>query len=167
LCEWLAELDLVEQFDEFFFLESGVARGGVQIPEVATDAEAAAIYQAGSDALRFVAAHLPAAEFFVEAQRRGIPAAMLAAPEEALDDPHFVARGFRAEVLHDDLGQSFVYPGPMFRAPASPWRTRGRAPHLDEHAQTARRAPGDAVPGAQAHGPVHAASRRTTSGGGN
>ena len=115
-------------------------RGGVQIPEVAADPEAAAIYQAGSDALRFVAEHLPAAAFFVEAQQRGIPAAMLAAPEEVLSDPHFVARGFPVEIFHDDLGRSFVYPGPVFRAPASPWRVRGRAPHLDEHGETVRRA---------------------------
>ncbi len=59
LSEWLVELGLVDQFAEFFFLELGVERGGVQIPEVAADPEAAAIYQAGSDALRFVAEHLP------------------------------------------------------------------------------------------------------------
>jgi crotonobetainyl-CoA:carnitine CoA-transferase CaiB-like acyl-CoA transferase len=140
LCQWLVELGLVDQFEEFFFLELGVERGGVQIPEVAADPEAAAIYQAGSDALRFVAEHLPAAAFFVEAQQRGIPAAMLAAPEDAFSDPHFVARGFPVEIFHDDLGRSFVYPGPVFRAPASPWRVRGRAPHLDEHGESLRRA---------------------------
>jgi crotonobetainyl-CoA:carnitine CoA-transferase CaiB-like acyl-CoA transferase len=139
LCEWLVDLDLVDQFEEFFFLESGVVRGGVQIPEVGTDPEAAAIYQAGSDALRLVAAHLPAATFFLEAQQRGIPAAVLAAPEEVLSDPHFVARGFPTEIFHEDLGRTFVYPGPVFRAPASPWRVGGRAPHLDEHGETARR----------------------------
>jgi crotonobetainyl-CoA:carnitine CoA-transferase CaiB-like acyl-CoA transferase len=136
LGEWIVELGLRDQFEEFFFLEMGVERGGVLIPTIASDPEAAAIYQAGADALRFVAKHLPARTFFVEAQLRGIPAAVLLAPEEVIGDEHFVARGFPVEIHHDDLRRSFVYPGAAFRAPASPWRVRGRAPHLNEHAGT-------------------------------
>ena len=110
-------------------------RGGVQLPEIASDPEAAAIYQAGSDGLRLVAEHLAGEKFFVEAQQRGIPAAMLFAPEDVLHDPHFIARGFPVDILHEDIGRSYVYPGAVFHAPASPWRVRGRAPHLDEHAE--------------------------------
>ncbi len=136
LAEWMEELGLAGQFEEFFFLEMGVERGGVQIPEVASDPEAAAIYQAGADALRFVAAHLPGEAFFLEAQRRGIPAAVLLSPDEVFGDAHFVARGFAVDVPHEDLGRSFVYPGPVFQAPAAPWQVRARAPHVDEHAET-------------------------------
>ena len=136
LLEWMEQLGLADQFEEFFFLEMGVERGGVQLPDIASDPEAAAIYQAGSDALRLVAAQVPANEFFLEAQRRGIPAAVLLSPDEVLGDVHFLARGFPVEVLHEDLGRSFVYPGPVFQASASPWRVRGRAPHIDEHADT-------------------------------
>jgi crotonobetainyl-CoA:carnitine CoA-transferase CaiB-like acyl-CoA transferase len=138
LSEWMTELGLSDQFDEFFFVGMGVERGGVELPEIAADPEAAAIYQAGADGLRAVAAHLPGQEFFVQAQTRGIPAAMLFAPEEVVEDPHFVGRGFVVDVHHEDLGRSFRYPGPVFRAPASPWRVRGRAPHVDEHAQQVR-----------------------------
>ena len=132
--EWIVELGLSDQFEDFFFLEMGVERGGVLVPAIASDPEAAAIYQAGADALRFVAEHLPGKAFFLEAQRRGIPAAVLYSPEEVMGDEHLIARGFPVEVHHDDLGRSFVYPGAAFQAPASPWKVRGRAPHLDEHA---------------------------------
>ncbi len=131
--EWIVELGLRDQFEDSFFLEMGVERGGVLIPAIASDPEAAAIYQAGADALRFVAEHLPGKAFFLEAQRRGIPAAVLYSPEEVMSDEHLIARGFPVEVHHDDLGRSFVYPGAAFQAPASPWKVRGRAPHLDEH----------------------------------
>ncbi|HEY6426855.1 MAG TPA: CoA transferase [Acidimicrobiales bacterium] len=136
LMEWMEQLGLAGQFEEFFFLGMGVERGGVQLPEIASDPEAAAIYQAGADGLRLVAAHLPGQEFFLEAQRRGIPAAVLLSPDEVLGDAHFVARGFPIDILHEDLGRSFVYPGPVYRASASPWRVRGRAPHVGEHADT-------------------------------
>jgi crotonobetainyl-CoA:carnitine CoA-transferase CaiB-like acyl-CoA transferase len=133
LMEWMEQLGLAGRFEEFFFLGMGVERGGVQLPEIASDPEAAAIYQAGADALRLVAAHLPGQEFFLEAQRRGIPAAVLLSPDEVLGDAHFVARGFPVDIMHEDLGRSFVYPGPMYRASASPLRVRGRAPHVGEH----------------------------------
>jgi crotonobetainyl-CoA:carnitine CoA-transferase CaiB-like acyl-CoA transferase len=135
LIEWIGELGLTDQFEDFFFLEMGVERGGVRIPDIASDPEAAAIYQAGADGLRFVAGHLGGKAFFLEAQRRGIPAGMLFAPEDVMDDPHFVARGFPVAIEHEDFGRSFTYPGAAFQAPASPWMVRGRAPHVDEHAE--------------------------------
>jgi crotonobetainyl-CoA:carnitine CoA-transferase CaiB-like acyl-CoA transferase len=134
--EWVVELGLRDEFDDFFFLEMGVERGGVRIPDIASDPEAAAIYQAGSDALQFVARHLPGRSFFIEAQRRGLPAAVLFAPEDVVQDEHFIARGFPTEIHHEDLGRSFVYPGAPFHAAASPWRVRGRAPRLDEHSES-------------------------------
>jgi crotonobetainyl-CoA:carnitine CoA-transferase CaiB-like acyl-CoA transferase len=136
LMQWMEELGLAGSFEEFFFLGMGVERGGVQLPEVGSDPEAAAIYQAGAEGLRVVAAHLPGQEFFLEAQRRGIPAAVLLSPDEVLGDAHFVARGFPVDIRHEDFGRSFVYPGPVYRAPASPWRVQGRAPHVGEHADT-------------------------------
>jgi crotonobetainyl-CoA:carnitine CoA-transferase CaiB-like acyl-CoA transferase len=133
LIDWIVELGLVDLIDEFFFLEMGVERGGVRVPEIASDPEAAAIYQAGADALRAVAGHLPARVFFLEAQRRDIPAGVLFAPEEVMEDEHFIARGFPTVVHHEDRDRSFVYPGAPFRAPRSPWGVRRRAPHVGEH----------------------------------
>lgn len=133
LIDWVLELGIAEEIDEFFFLEVGVQRGGVLVPEISSDPEAAAIYQAGADALRCVASHLPGMAFFLEAQRRGIPVGIVMAPEEILENEHFVARGFPVEVVHEDLGRTFVYPGAPFVAPRCPWQVRGRAPHLGEH----------------------------------
>jgi crotonobetainyl-CoA:carnitine CoA-transferase CaiB-like acyl-CoA transferase len=131
--EWMEELGIADQMEEFFFLGLGAARGGVLVPEIGSDPEVAAIYQAGGEALRLVAEHVGAREFFLGAQRRGIPAGMLLAPEDVLADEHFVARGFPVEVHHEDLQRTFLYPGAPFRATASPWRVRGRAPHCGEH----------------------------------
>jgi crotonobetainyl-CoA:carnitine CoA-transferase CaiB-like acyl-CoA transferase len=133
LADWIVELGLTEDVAEFFFLEMGVERGGVLVAEVATDPLVAAIYQAGSDSLRTVAEHVAAEEFFVGAQRRGIPAGVLFGPEDVMGNEHFIARGFPVEVRHDDLDRSIVYPGAPFHAPVSPWRVRGRAPHVGEH----------------------------------
>jgi crotonobetainyl-CoA:carnitine CoA-transferase CaiB-like acyl-CoA transferase len=57
------------------------------------------------------------------------------APEDVIENEHFVARGFPVAVHHEDLGRTFTYPGPAFRAPSSPWRVRGRAPHVGEHTE--------------------------------
>jgi crotonobetainyl-CoA:carnitine CoA-transferase CaiB-like acyl-CoA transferase len=136
LIDWIGELGINDQIEELFFLEIGVQRGGVLVPEVASDPEVAAIYQAGADALRCVAENLPAKEFFLDAQRRGIAVGVLFAPEDVIEDEHFIARGFPVEIHHEDLNRSFIYPGAAFHAPASPWRVRGRAPHLGEHTET-------------------------------
>ena len=50
----------------------------------------------------------------------------------AAQDPHFVARGFPAEIEHPELGRSFTYPGAPYRFTATPWSAR-RAPLLGEH----------------------------------
>ncbi|MHB8464460.1 MAG: CaiB/BaiF CoA transferase family protein [Acidimicrobiales bacterium] len=138
LREWILELGMADQIGEFFFLEMGVERGGVLLSEIASDPEAAAIYQTGADALRQVAERMAAKEFFVSAQRRGLPVGMAFAPEDVIEDEHFIARGFPVSIEHEDLGRSFVYPGAPFRASASPWRVRGRAPHVGEHQDVLR-----------------------------
>jgi crotonobetainyl-CoA:carnitine CoA-transferase CaiB-like acyl-CoA transferase len=133
LADWIVELGMVERMEEFFFLELGVERGGVNVAEVESDPIVAAVYQAGSDGLRTLAEHLPAKEFFVSAQRRGLAVGMLFAPEDVIEDEHFIDRGFPVELYHEDLDRSFTYPGAPFHAPASPWRVRRRAPHVGEH----------------------------------
>ncbi len=133
LADWVVELDLVDEIAEFFFLEMGVERGGILLSEIDTDPLAAAIYQAGSDALRDVAEHLPARRFFIESQTRGLPAGHLCAPEEVIEDEHFIARGFPVDIHHEDLGRTFTYPGAPFRATGSPWQVRHASPHIGEH----------------------------------
>ncbi len=66
------------------------------------------------------------------AQRCRLPWAPVRAPEDLLDDPHLADRGFLVAVDHPELGRAFVYPGAPFRAGATPWRIRRRAPLLGE-----------------------------------
>ena len=133
LLSWLDDLGVTEKFPETFFLEMGRDRGGVQLTELADDVEAREIFGAGRDALIFIASTMRDDEFFVEGQRRGLAVGVIYAPEEVMEDPHFVARGFPTPVDHDDLGSTFRYPGAAFIAERSPWRISGRAPHVGEH----------------------------------
>ncbi|NQZ99012.1 MAG: CoA transferase, partial [Myxococcales bacterium] len=54
-------------------------------------------------------------------------------PEEALEDPHFVERGFPVEVEHPELGRRVTYPGAPYKFEKSPWAISRRAPKLGEH----------------------------------
>ena len=80
-----------------------------------------------------LASRLTSVEYFRGAQRAGMAAGVIYAPEEAFEDEHFVARGFQQELEHEDLEQSFRYPGAPYRFEKSPWALRRRAPHLGEH----------------------------------
>jgi benzylsuccinate CoA-transferase BbsE subunit len=132
LLRWLDDLGLRSEYHESFFLEMGEARGGVQTNEIHTDVEAGAIFNAGREALRFIAERLDAYEFFVGAQRHGLATGIVYSPEEVIEDPHFVARGFPVEVEHRELGRSFTYPGLPFVCQAAPGAIT-RAPRLGEH----------------------------------
>jgi crotonobetainyl-CoA:carnitine CoA-transferase CaiB-like acyl-CoA transferase len=131
--EWIVELGLAERVEDFVFLELAIERGGVSMTEVDADPEVAAMYQAGADALRAIAEHLPAKQFFLDAQRRGLAVGAVLAAEDVIEDEHYRSRGFPVSILHEDLGRSFFYPGAPFHASESPWRVRGRAPHVGEH----------------------------------
>ncbi|HEV8296223.1 MAG TPA: CoA transferase [Acidimicrobiales bacterium] len=132
LLGWLDDLGLRDEYPETFFIEMGVARGGVQLSEIHTDVEAQAIFNAGREALRFIAARVGAYEFFTGAQSHGIAAGIVYAPEEVIEDPHFVARGFPVPVEHPELGRTITYPGLPFVCPAAPGGIT-RAPRLGEH----------------------------------
>ena len=129
LVGWLKDLGLDDQFEERFFLEMGVERGGVHLHELAGNPEAQAIFGAGREGLRFIAERLDAQEFFLQGQSRGLSVGILNAPEDVMADPHFAARGFHVEVEHAELGRSFVYPGLPFKGTAAGGEIR-RAPLL-------------------------------------
>jgi crotonobetainyl-CoA:carnitine CoA-transferase CaiB-like acyl-CoA transferase len=133
LLDWLTELGLRDEFEEAFFLELGIQRGEIHFSEIGRDAEATAIFGACRGAVSLIASKLSAHDFFVGAQRRGLACGIVAAPEEVIENEHFVARRFPVPVFHDDLGREVVYPGAPFLAPASPWRLTRRAPHVGEH----------------------------------
>jgi crotonobetainyl-CoA:carnitine CoA-transferase CaiB-like acyl-CoA transferase len=67
------------------------------------------------------------------AQRRAAGWAPVFSPREIVDSKQLAAREYWIRVAHEDLGESFIYPGAPFKLEATPWRQRGRAPHVGEH----------------------------------
>jgi len=72
-------------------------------------------------------------ELVAEAQRRGAGWAPVFSPREIVDSKQLAAREYWVRVHHEDLGESFIYPGAPFKLSETPWKQRGRAPHLGEH----------------------------------
>lgn len=72
-------------------------------------------------------------ELVEEAQRRGAGWAPIFSPSEIVDSEHLAAREYWVRVHHEDLDESFVYPGAPFKLSETPWQQRGRAPHIGEH----------------------------------
>ena len=133
LVQWLTELGLNDDFDEFFFLEMGIERGGITISEIGENAEATAVFGASRAAMAMIASKLPAYDFFVGAQSRAIPVGIINSIEEILGDPHIIERGFPVPVHHEDLGRDVIYAGAPFKMSRTPWRITRRAPKLGEH----------------------------------
>jgi crotonobetainyl-CoA:carnitine CoA-transferase CaiB-like acyl-CoA transferase len=72
-------------------------------------------------------------DLVAEAQRRGFGWAPVFSPSEIVESKHLAARDYWVRVAHDDLGESFIYPGAPWILAETPWRQRGRAPHVGEH----------------------------------
>lgn len=131
--DWLEELDLADEFPETFFLTMGIERGGVHYQDLGSDVEATAIYAAGREALCLIASRLSAREFFFGAQSRDFQCGVVYAPEEAIRDEHFRARGFPVSVHHPELGRDVIYPGAFFNDAEGGYRIRRRPPLVGEH----------------------------------
>jgi len=125
---WLRELGLLEHFPGTPVLELAMEGGPITTTALADDDLARAKSAAGREAITFLAEHMPAYAFFTASQERGFQAGIVNAPEEALDDPHFAARGFPVAVEHPELRRSFRYPGAPYRFTGTPWRIKRRAP---------------------------------------
>jgi crotonobetainyl-CoA:carnitine CoA-transferase CaiB-like acyl-CoA transferase len=132
LSQWLDELGLRDEFPEAFFLDLGAQRAVITSAEIAEDPEVMAIYGAGREALTFIGSRLPAYEFFVGSQERGLPTGIVYSPDEAFADPHIVARGFPTPVEHAD-GARVSYPGAPYRFSRSPWAISRPSPRVGEH----------------------------------
>jgi benzylsuccinate CoA-transferase BbsE subunit len=68
-----------------------------------------------------------------EAQARGGGWAPVYSPREIVEAEQLKARDYWVSVHHEDLGESFIYPGAPFKLSRTPWKQRGRAPHVGEH----------------------------------
>ncbi|NKB96973.1 MAG: carnitine dehydratase [Pseudomonadales bacterium] len=131
---WIRTLGLEPEFPEAVFLEMGAAwEGQFELSKIGEDDTITAIFSAGRDALKLIATKVSAYDFFIGCQNAGLAVGPINSPEEAFEDPHFVARGFQVPVQHEDLDRTIVYPGAPYKLPASPWQIAHRAPHLGEH----------------------------------
>ena len=131
---WLRSLDLLDALEEAPLLEVAAGLGRHLDPgRAAEDETEAALLAAGRAAMNLLAVRLPAYEFFEGAQQRGFQVGIIYAPEQVIEDRHFVARGFPTEVEHPEIERSFTYPGAPIRFLGSPWAISRRPPLLGEH----------------------------------
>ena len=133
LLGWLDELGWRDEFPETVFLELGTEHAVITSAQIGEDAEVTAIYGAGREALTFIASRLPAYEFFIGSQERGLPTGIVYSPDEAFADPHIVARGFPTPVDHADGERVVLHPGAPYRFSKSPWSISRPAPRVGEH----------------------------------
>ena len=133
LHEWLTETGLIEEFLEAPLIEIAMEREQFDLGRLAEDEEMQALFGAARSAATLLASRLSAFEFFKGAQERDFQVGAILWPEEAMENEHYDARGFYAEVEHPELGQSFRYPGAPYKMLGSPVRVSRRAPLLGEH----------------------------------
>ena len=72
-------------------------------------------------------------EAFHRAQSYGITWAVIRAPEENYDVPHYQERDFWRPVEHPEIGRAVPYPRGPYLSDDLHIEPRGRAPHLGEH----------------------------------
>ncbi|MGH1488017.1 MAG: CaiB/BaiF CoA transferase family protein [Acidimicrobiales bacterium] len=133
LSEWLTELGLTDEFPMAALLAMGSEYQKLTMTMIAEDPLAGEVFQAGREAMAFIASRVPAHEAFIGFQTRGIAAGVVWSPDEVMTDPHFVERGFPTEVYQPQLDRTVTYPGPPIRFGASPMAIRGPAPALGQH----------------------------------
>jgi crotonobetainyl-CoA:carnitine CoA-transferase CaiB-like acyl-CoA transferase len=132
LLGWLAELGL-EDSPEGVLLTMARDQGGVDYSRLRTDPIQMEMLGAGREALWKIAAVLPAREFFVQAQQRGLAVGVINSVETMMDDPHVKARQAWTEVAHEGMDAPVTYPPPPFQSEVAPYRIRSRAPRVGEH----------------------------------
>ena len=133
---WIIDLGLEGQFPESVFLEMGANwEGQFDLSQIGTDDTITAIFAAGREGLKLIAASIDAYDFFVGCQNVGLAVGIVNSPEEAFEDPHFRERGFHVEVEHEDVGRHITYPGAPFNLPKAPWSISKRPPLRGEHTQ--------------------------------
>jgi benzylsuccinate CoA-transferase BbsE subunit len=71
-------------------------------------------------------------ELYEQAMRRGLTLCPVLTPGEIVQNPQLKARGYWVKVRHDDLDESFSYPGPFAKSSAMSFRYC-RAPRIGEH----------------------------------
>jgi benzylsuccinate CoA-transferase BbsE subunit len=135
MLRWVDELGLRDEFPLTFLLEMGARLDSINLGAIETDPMLAEIMGAARDLTTFLCERLGAYDVFIGWQSRGLTSGIIYSPDEALADPHIVARGFPVDVEHPELGRSFTYPGAPYRFTLTPWEICRRAPLLGEDQQ--------------------------------
>ena len=131
--DWLEAEGLLDEFLEAPLLLAGAALESFSLAEAMVDEEKQAIFAAGRDAFNLIASKIPAYDFFKKGQEFGFQVGIIHSPEEALDDPHFIARGMQRSIHHPELDRNIIYPGPPYQLSRGGWDISRRPPLLGEH----------------------------------
>ena len=124
LLGWMQELGVAEDLDD---------------PKYMDKAYRAERWRYGSEIRAGIARLLqkiPAEEAMYQAQSRQLPWAVVRAPEENYDEPHWNQRGFFVPIEHPALSKSVRYPRGQYLCQDAPIRPQRRAPNLAEHTTT-------------------------------
>jgi len=71
-------------------------------------------------------------QLYEQAIKRGLPLCPVSTPKEIIENPQLKARGYWVKVRHDELGESFSYPGLFVKYLTAPCQYH-RAPLIGEH----------------------------------
>lgn len=72
-------------------------------------------------------------ELYTGGQGRRLMIGAVNSAKDLRDSEQLGARAWWQEVEHQELGETFAYPGPPYRHSATPWRISRRPPMLGEH----------------------------------
>jgi crotonobetainyl-CoA:carnitine CoA-transferase CaiB-like acyl-CoA transferase len=114
-------------------LEADGVAGPLSEPEYADPMHRMHNYNEIGNALARLARKHDADELFRMGQRAGLPWGVIRAPDEAVDDPHLIARGHFVELDRPDGAGAVTHCGAPFLAHASPFAFSRRSPRLGEH----------------------------------
>jgi benzylsuccinate CoA-transferase BbsE subunit len=133
LIEWIDALGLRDASDAVAFLEMAVDAGGIELSRIEEDPMMEQYASSAREAMMFVAANLPAEQFFVQGQQRGFAVGAIYSPDEAMHDKHLIERGFPTPVFQPQLGRHVIHAGAPIRFTRTPWRISHHAPAPAEH----------------------------------
>ena len=129
---WIEDLGLAEECGVYEILKLGDQYERIGVLELDEDPLAGEVFHAGREAIEFLGAHLPAYELFLGLQKRGMACGIVYSPDEMIDDPHFIERGFPHKIEYETRDASYTHPGAPYQFSHTPWSAT-RAPHLGEH----------------------------------
>ena len=85
------------------------------------------------DVLARFCKRFPSEQLVREAQQIRNGWAVTSTPDDLLANEHLEARGYWVELEHEDIAETFRYPGPWAKLSKTPITMRRRAPRLGEH----------------------------------